>query len=118
MNGSDFLFDFVAALHYKCHNVGLNRDGSYIDSPKWIIDKITIYPQNSDEKCVQYAVTVVLYHKKLENIQKKYQCNRKYINLPTGSKDWKKFETNKAYISKSGSQCKHQVILLMISEFS
>ena len=31
--GSDFIFDSVQLLHYKCHKVNLRRDGSYIDSP-------------------------------------------------------------------------------------
>ena len=31
MKGSDFVFDYVYLLHYKCHKINLNRDGSYID---------------------------------------------------------------------------------------
>ena len=32
MRGSDFVFDYVHLLYYKCHNINPNR-GSYIDSP-------------------------------------------------------------------------------------
>ena len=35
MRGSDFDFDYVHLLHYKCHKINFNRSGSYIDSPDW-----------------------------------------------------------------------------------
>ena len=33
MRGSDFIFDCVHLLCYKCHKINPNRCGSYIDSP-------------------------------------------------------------------------------------
>ena len=33
MKGSEFVFDFVHLLYYKCHKINLNFGGSYIDSP-------------------------------------------------------------------------------------
>ena len=33
MKDSSFLLDGVKRLFYKCHEVSINRDGSYIDSP-------------------------------------------------------------------------------------
>ena len=33
MKGSDFVFDCVHLLYYKCHKINPNRCGSYIDSP-------------------------------------------------------------------------------------
>ena len=36
MRGSEFVFDYVHLLYYKCHKVNLNRGGLYIDSPDWI----------------------------------------------------------------------------------
>ena len=33
-------WDYVQLLHYTCHKINLNRGGSYIDSPDWIIKKI------------------------------------------------------------------------------
>ena len=39
MKGSEFAFDFVHLLHYKCHKINPNRGGSYIDSPDWIKTK-------------------------------------------------------------------------------
>ena len=36
MKGSEFVFDYVYLLYYKCHKINLNRSGSYIDSTDWI----------------------------------------------------------------------------------
>ena len=36
MKGSEFVFNYVHSLYYKCHKINLNRGGSYIDSPDWI----------------------------------------------------------------------------------
>ena len=36
MKGSDFVFDYVQLLYYKCHKINLNCSGSYINSPNWI----------------------------------------------------------------------------------
>ena len=40
MKGSGFVFDYVHLLYYKCHNISLNHDESYIDSQDWIKSKI------------------------------------------------------------------------------
>ena len=68
MKGSEFVFDYVHLLYYKCHKINLNCGGSYIDSPNWIKNKkATINPSNKkDNKCVQYAVTVVLNHEEIK----------------------------------------------------
>ena len=36
MKGSEFLFDQVYSLYYKCHKINPNHGGSYIGSPNWI----------------------------------------------------------------------------------
>ena len=47
MRGSEFVFDYVQLLCYKCRKINLNRGGSYIDSPDWIKSKKeTISPIN------------------------------------------------------------------------
>ena len=33
MKGSEFVFDFVYLLYYKCHKINTNRGGSCVDSP-------------------------------------------------------------------------------------
>ena len=39
MRGSDFIFDSVQLMYYKCHKVNYKRVGSYIDSPNRIKNK-------------------------------------------------------------------------------
>ena len=66
MKGSHYVFGYVEALYCKGHKISLNRDGSYIVSPKWINDKkVAINLQNSDDRCFQYAVTVALSVEKI-----------------------------------------------------
>ena len=36
MRVSDFIFDSVQLMYYKCHKVNFKRSGSYIDSPDCI----------------------------------------------------------------------------------
>ena len=36
MRGSEFLFEYAQLSFYKCHEINLNRSGSFIDSPDWI----------------------------------------------------------------------------------
>ena len=57
MRGSDFIFDSVQLLYYKCHKINFRYGGSYIDSLDWIRNrKATKHPKNKDDKCFQYAV--------------------------------------------------------------
>ena len=63
MKGSEFVFDYVQLLYYKCHKINFNRGRSSIVSPDWIKNKATINLINKkDNKCFQYAVAVVLNH--------------------------------------------------------
>ena len=39
MKDSEFVFDYVQLLYYKCHEINPNRGGSYIDSPDSIKSK-------------------------------------------------------------------------------
>ena len=39
MKGSEFVYDYVHLLYYKCHKVNLNRGGSYTDYPDCIKNK-------------------------------------------------------------------------------
>ena len=34
MTESEFVFDNVDLFHYNLHEISLNREGSYIDTPK------------------------------------------------------------------------------------
>ena len=46
VRGSDFIFDSVQVLHYKCQKINFKRGGSSIDFPDWIKkEKATINPK-------------------------------------------------------------------------
>ena len=62
MKGSEFVFDFVHLMYFKCHKINLNCGGSYVDSLDCIKNKkATIDPINKkDNERFQYAVTVAL----------------------------------------------------------
>ena len=101
MKGSEFEFDGVNLLYYDFNKIGLNRGGSYIDSPEWIKNKrSTINPKNNDYKCFQYAVTVALSHDKIKKHLQRVSKIKPFINqynwsnadFPSTSKDWKKIE--------------------------
>ena len=53
MKVSGFIFDTVDLLYYHLQKTSLSRKGgSYIDSPKWLINKkATINPKNNDDNC-------------------------------------------------------------------
>ena len=103
MRGSDFEFDGVKFLYYDFIKTSINRGGSYIDSPKWLKDRIsTMNPRNNNHKCFQYAVTLTLNFNKINKHPQRIskikpfidQYNWKDIDFPATSKDWKKFELN------------------------
>ena len=48
MRGSDFIFDSVQCMYYKCHKATFERG----NSPDWIkSQKGTINPKNKNHKC-------------------------------------------------------------------
>ena len=111
MKVSEFLFSYVHLLHYKSHNINQDRGRSYIDSPDWIKNKkITINPiKKNDNKCLQYAVTVMLNYEEIKKDLQKTAKIKTFINKciweginPLSEKgDWKKIEKNK----NNCSQC-------------
>ena len=144
MKGSVFVFDSIDLLKYKLSKIGLNRGGSYVDSPKWLKNKkATINPKNNDDKCFQYALTVAWNYQNIKSHPERIsnirpfidQYDWKEIDFPAQKKDWKKFELNNkatdiyilfvpynaekirlAYKSKCNFKCENQVILLMITD--
>ena len=107
MRSSEFVFDYVQLLYYKCHKINLNRGRSYIDSTDWIKNKkAAINPTNKkDNKCFQYAVTVVLSNEEIKKdpqiIKKIKQLINKYnwegINYPSEKDDWKNIFSEYCY---------------------
>ena len=105
--------------------------------------KAIINPENNDDNCFQYALTVALNHQNIENNPQRIskikpfidQYNWKEIDFPSLSKDWKNFEQNNkttalnilivphnakqtrhAYKSKHNFKRENKVILLMITD--
>ena len=63
MKGREFVL-----LYDKCHQVSLNRCGSYIDFPEWLKNKkATINLKNNDDKCFQYGLVVALNYQSIKN---------------------------------------------------
>ena len=103
MRGSKFVPYSIDLLFYHLQTIGLNRGGSYIDSPEWLKNKkATINPKNYDGNCFQYALTVVLNHQNIKSNPERptkinrfiNQHNRKEINFQSHKNDWKNFKSN------------------------
>ena len=126
MKRSEFVFDYVHLLYYKCHEINSNRGESYIDSPDWIKNKkATTNPINKkDNKCFQYAVTVALNHEEIERhaerITKRKPLINKYkwerINFPSEKNDWETFEKRNRTIAINVLCAKREKIILLIIE--
>ena len=101
MRGSDFIFDCVNLLYYKCHKINIKHGGSYIDSLGWIKKKkAAINPENKDDKCFQHTAMAALNYgeikwnsERISNIKpfvNKYNWDK--IKHPSKIDDWKTFE--------------------------
>ena len=108
MKGSDFIFDSVQLLYYKCDIVNFKLGGSYIDSPDWIKKKkAAINPKNKDNKCFQYAATVVLNYEEIKWNPERVSNIKPFVNkdnweemsYPSKIDDWKTFEKNNPTIA-------------------
>ena len=81
MRRSDFIFDLVQLLHYKCHKVNSRRSGLYINSPDWIKKKkAVVNPKTTDDKCFQYAVTVALNYEEINGNSERLSNIEPFIN--------------------------------------
>ena len=103
MKGSDFIFDSVQLMYYKCHKVSFICGGSYIDSLDYIKKKkATINQKNTDDKCFQYAATAALNYEEIESHPERVsnikpftnKYNWKGKNYRSKIDDWKTFENN------------------------
>ena len=124
MKDSEFVFNYVQSLYYKCHKINLNRGGSYVDSREQIKqEKASISPINKkDNKCFQYVVTVARnpeeIKKDLQKITKtkpfRNRFNWKEINFPSEKDDLKKFEKNNVTIARNVLYAKKEKIILLM----
>ena len=58
MGSSEFMFDYIDELNYKCHKISLNRGVSYIDFPHWLKNKKATINSKNNSMCFKYVVTV------------------------------------------------------------
>ena len=71
MKDSEFIFDFVHLLYYKCHKTNTNCRGSYTDSPDWIKNtKSTINSMNK-----------ILNHEEIEKNPERITKIKPFINI-------------------------------------
>ena len=102
MKSSEFVFNYVRLLYYKCHKINPNRGGSYIDSADRIKNK-----KSTINLLQQYAVTVALNHEEIKKGPQRITKNKPFINkynwegnnFPSEKDDWKKFEKKNATIA-------------------
>ena len=81
MRGSEFVFDYLESLNYIFHKVDLKRSGSYTETPEWIQNKgARINCQNNDNKCFQYAITIVLNYDKIEKHHQRVNKVKPFVN--------------------------------------
>ena len=106
---SEFIFDCVSLLYYRCNQISFNRGGSYIDSLDWIKSKkasVNLINKN-DNKCFQYAIIIALNHEEIKKDPKRIlkikpfinKCNWKGINYSSRKNVWKMFVKNNSKIS-------------------
>ena len=95
-------------MYHKCQKIKFKWVGSYIDSPDWIKkEKATTNPKNEDDKCFQYAVTVVLNYGEIESHPERVlnikpfidKYNWKGMNCLSTIGDWKTFDKNNLTIA-------------------
>ena len=103
MKGSDFVFNGINYFYYDFNRVSISKGGSYIDSSKWLKDKkSTVNQKNNDNKCFQYAATLVLNFNKIDKNPQRISRIKPFIenynwndiNFPAAKKDWNRVEVN------------------------
>ena len=63
------------------HKTRLIKSKSYIKYPEWLENKrATINPQNKNDNCFQYAITVTLNHQNIENHPERKSNIEPFIN--------------------------------------
>ena len=82
MRISDFIFDSVQMVYYKCLKVNYRCGFPYINPPEWIKNKKATVnpPKNEDGKCFQYVVTVALNYGEIESHPERISNIKPVIN--------------------------------------
>ena len=100
--------DYIIENNTDQSETTIINDSTFIDAPKWTKNKkYTINPQNNDNKCFQYSVTLSLYHQEIGinsfRISKIKpfinNLNWNNINFPPQEQDYKILEINNKSIA-------------------
>ena len=70
IKGSEFVFDYIHLMYYKCNKINPNTGGSCIDSPDWIENNNKPY-QQKENKCFEYTITIVLNREEVKKDQQR-----------------------------------------------
>ena len=80
MKRSDFVFDSVQLIYYKCHKVNVKCGGIYMDFTDWMKKKkATINLKNTDNEFFQYAATVALNYEETESHPERVSNIKQFI---------------------------------------
>ena len=111
-------------MDYKLHRVRLKRDGSYTNSPEWLLHEgAIINPKNkNDDECLRWSTTCALNYseimkKEFENTFKNIKHEDK--DLSSQKRDWENFEQNNESIAPNvpfASQNSEEITLVYKSE--
>ena len=115
MRESEFVPDSIELLYYHLQKVGLKRSGSNIDSPECLENKkSSINPQNNDDNCFQYALTVALYHQKIVNNPQRISQIKPFID----QYNWKEIDfTSHQKAGRSGKISKKTITQLFLISY-
>ena len=94
MRESEFIVDSVDFLYYHLQKISLKRDGSYIDSSKWLKNKkVTINPKNinddddddddDDNECYKYSIVEVPHWEGTDNPQERISNLQSFLKTTT-----------------------------------
>ena len=79
LNNVDLIPEGIESITYNFTETIISN--TFIESPEWIKNKkCTINPQNKDNKCFQYSVTIALNNQKVKNHPKRISKIKPFIN--------------------------------------
>ena len=101
---------------------------TFIETSEWTFKKCSINPQNKDNKCFQYFVTIALNYRNIKHNSERISKDRPFINSynwdsinqPANKQDFKTFEMNNKSIALNVLECNSQqkISHLYKSEFN
>ena len=106
LKNTDLIPEGIESIIYNFTEVAVSE--TFIETPQWIKNKkCTINPQNKDNKCFQYSVTVALNCQNIKHNPERISKIKPFINslkwdninFPPQEQDYKTFEMNKKSIA-------------------